>query len=735
MNNDTLDQLCGLVGIQADYRDIWGKPHRVSDASRRALLAAMGIEAGDEEQTVRSLLRWREQHWAEMLDPVAVVPAGKAACIEVRLPSGRLKETLHWSITLESGPRIEGNCAVADLEKRDRARAGGVEHHALGLALPPVDEIGYHRLQVLTSAGTPWDITLIVHPAAAYWPEALRPPHARTWGLGTQLYGLRSARNWGIGDFSDLVQVVDWAAAGGAGLVGINPVHALFPHNPDHRSPYSPSSRQFLNVLHIGVEDIPEYPECDAARALVSAPDFQAALKAARAAPLVAYREVAGLKLPVLEAIYAHFRQKHLGANSARAKAFRTFQQDGGTSLARFALYQALQEDFFRHDASLWGWPVWPEPYRQPDSPEVETFARRHAERVEWFQWLQWVADEQMARVSQAAETAGMAVGLYQDLAVGVDRAGAETWMHRSLFADEARVGCPPDDFSPLGQDWGLPPWIPHRLKAAGYAPFITMLRANMRHAGALRIDHVMGLMRLYWIPPGLTGAEGGYVGYPFRDLLGILALESQRNRCLVVGEDLGTVPDEVRTALAEVGVLSYRLFYFERQHDDHFLPPNWYPENALVAGSTHDLPTLAGYWQERDIEVRCQLGIFADAVACAARRAERAADRSRLLVALAREGLLPREMPLDASKLAALSPPLIQALGRYLARTPARLFLVQAEDMLAELDQANLPGTVDEYPNWRRKLALPIEAWPQDPNCVALTKVLATERPARPLR
>jgi (1->4)-alpha-D-glucan 1-alpha-D-glucosylmutase len=320
-------------------------------------------------------------------------------------------------------------------------------------------------------------------------------------------------------------------------------------------------------------------------------------------------------------------------------------------------------------------------------------------------------------------------VGLYRDLAVGVDLGGAETWSQQALYALDARIGSPPDDFNRFGQDWGLPPWVPQRLRDAAYAPYIAMLRANMRGAGALRMDHVMGLMRLYWVPPGMRGDQGAYVAYPFRDLLGILALESRRNRCLVVGEDLGTVPDAVRDAMHELGVLSYRLFYFERGEGGDFLAPGRYPKEALVAASTHDLPTLAGFWRGLDLDLRATLGMFPDEEERSRQSVSRGEDRARLLRALEREGLLPQGLALDPAGVPEMTPDLARALHRYLARAPAKIVLVQAEDMLGEADQVNLPGTTEAHPNWQRKLSLDLEAWAEDPRSVGLAEAMARER------
>jgi (1->4)-alpha-D-glucan 1-alpha-D-glucosylmutase len=657
-----------------------------------------------------------------------VTGAGTAIALILRLPETRLAKVHRWTVQREQGEVLTGEFLPAGLERLRLADQDDAELVALDWTLPAIFELGYHQVALHCDGATLAHMPLIVCPARCYEPPALAG-QARVWGLAVQLYGLRSSRNWGIGDYADLLRLIDFATEQGAALVGVNPLHALFPHNPQHCSPYSPSSRQYFNVLHLAVDALPELDACPEARALVDSDAFQSRLAALRDAEQVDYAGVGAAKFEVLECLYRHFRNQELVANTPSAHAFREFQARGGSELYRFALYHALQAHFHAADPALWGWPVWPEAYRDPGATAVRAFAVDHPDAIQYQQWLQWLAERQLADVGQRSLARGLGVGLYQDLAVGVDKGGAETWMHRDLYALDARVGCPPDEFNPLGQDWGLPPWIPQRLRQAGYAPFIAMLRANMKYAGALRIDHVMSLMRLYWVPPGLRGDEGAYVTYPLDDLLGILALESQRNRCLVVGEDLGTVPGEVRQALHELGVLSYKLFYFERSADGGFQPPAHYPEQSLVAATTHDLPTLAGFWKGEDIDLRTQLDLYPSEALRVEQIADRQEDRQRLLRALAQEGLLPESMNDDAANRADLPPALVTAILRYLARSPAKITLLQAEDMLGELEQANLPGTTDQHPNWRRKLSLNLEAWPDDPRVRAIAEGLAAER------
>ena len=694
MAND-LEGLCEQAGILPDYYDIWGTHHHASETTLHALLAAMAYAGTDADG---------------VLPPVVVSWFDQAMVIPLRLGPAQAGHGCAWRLRLEDGRLLEG---VIGADERD-------------IHLPDTGATGYHRLEVLQDGALLASTTVIVCPRTSHQPDGL----TRTWGLAVQVYALRSGNDWGLGDYADLIPAVDWAADAGAGLLGLNPLHALYPHNPHHCSPYSPSSRQFLNVLHIGVTALPEFAECPAAQAAVADPAFQTRLEALRQASLVDYAGVAALKYPVLGILYRHFCDHHLAKDTPLARRFRAFQDEGGEELRQFALYHALQEHFHALDAAIWGWPAWPEAYRCHDAPEVQAFAAANGERVEWQQWLQWLADRQLAASAERCRERGLAIGLYQDLAVGVDKGGAETWVHQDLYALEARVGCPPDDFNPRGQDWGLPPWIPQRLRAAAYAPYIAMLRANMKYAGALRVDHVMGLMRLYWIPPGMKGDAGAYVNYPFEDLLGILNLESQRNRCLIVGEDLGTVPDEVRHHLREAGVLSYKLFYFERQQDGHFFPSDWFPEQALVAASTHDLPTLAGFWLGKDIDNRTALNLYPRPEMREQQLRDRIDDRARLLADLAREGLLPDGVSQDPDATPALTPALIRAIHVHLARSRTRLALVQVEDMLGQVEQANLPGTVDEHPNWRCRYALAIEAWPSDERCQAMASSMTAERP-----
>ncbi|HUW37083.1 MAG TPA: 4-alpha-glucanotransferase [Rhodocyclaceae bacterium] len=724
--SEALRHLAELCGILPDYHDIWGNRYVVSDLTRRRLLSAMHLPV-DGDLTALAL-EFENRDWLRPLAPAMVLrTAATPPRIELTLPAAVAQQRCAWTLTLESGERQSGGFLLADLEAVAERSVAGTLYQRRALPLPLPLPAGYHHFE-LTGLGqegeAPARMLLIAAPDQCYLPPALREGR-RSWGPTVQLYGLRSQRNWGIGDFTDLKALLDLAAETGAGIVGVNPLHALFPDQPGQFSPYSPSSRLFVNVLYLDVEAVADFREQD----LAADPDFQARLRRLREAELVDYEGVAALKLAALDLAYRHFRAQHLAPGSDRGRAFRRFCAEQGDALASHALFEALQAHFRKRDAAVWGWPAWPPDYRDPQGPAVRAFAQAHAVETDFYAYLQWQAELQLAEAGDRSRRRGLSVGLYQDLAVGVNPGGAETWANQGVYAAAAHAGAPPDDFNLHGQDWGLPPFVPHRLRDVAYAPFISTLRANMRHCGALRIDHVMSLTRLFWVPAGAAAAEGAYVCYPIDDLLGILALESQRSRCLVIGEDLGTVPDGLRPALAALGVLSYRPLFFARDAEGDFLPPGAYPDRALVCIGTHDLPTLRGFWLGHDLATRAALELYPSEELRVSLLASRARDRPRLLQALAREHLLPEGMVTDPQAVPDITLELAVAVHRYLARSPAGVMAVQPEDVLGVIEQANLPGSIAEYPNWRRKLPLEIEQWRGDERFRALGEALRRER------
>ena len=731
--SDLLDQLSARCGILPEYTDNWGRAHPTSAATQCALLAAMGVAAQTEAEIAASLADIERRAWTRPLPPVQVVrELARPHRIALALPADRAALACRWRLHRESGVEDIGVFLPAELQETGRAEIDGCSYvrreFTLDLALEP----GYHRFVVecVEGDGLGGEMAFIVAPAVCYMPPAIQGA-GRVWGFAAQLYGVRSERNWGIGDFGDLRRMLEYCKEAGAGTVLLNPLHALFADAPEHAAPYSPSSRVYLNYLYLEVEAIADFAECAEAQARVHEPAFQAQLRALRAADQVDYRGVAALKATLLDPLYAHFRARHLDAGSERARAFRAFQAQHGASLRQHALFEALQEHFRARDSTTWGWPVWPEAYRDPHAEAVTVFCEAHLERVEYFEYLQWQAALQLGAAGTRSWELALGIGIMLDLAIGVAEGGAATWTRPELYALAASVGAPPDENITLGQNWGLPPWIPQQLADLAYAPFIELLRANMRDAGALRLDHVMGLQRQFWIARGQTIAEGAYVAYPIDDLLGILALESQRNRCLVVGEDLGTVPDSVRQALQPMAVLSTRLLYSERQDDGQLPPPYAWPVQAAVGVTTHDLPTLAGFWQGLDLDLRAQLQLFADTESRNHQVVARSEDCAKLLLALESEGLLPAGGGLQPVSFPEMTAELAAAMYTYLARAPSRLLLVQMEDGFGVREQPNLPGVVaPSYPCWRLKLPLNMEEWNGNVWLQGMLQALRQERP-----
>ncbi len=716
MDNDALlDLLVQRYGIQPGYHDIWGHYNRLSTTSRHRLLAALGLPVDDELALCDALDAHQQRDWLTPAPPVAVVPQ-HAIQIVLSLPETAIDGDLHWQLCEESGTQHHDRVPIAQLEHLAQRHINGHTYQRLRLTLPDLP-CGYHKLQVAEA-----QTSLIVVP------DRCQPlPTGRHWGLAVQLYAVRSERNWGIGDFADLQQIVTVAAAQGAVTIGLNPLHALFPDQPQRCSPYSPSNRCFINPLYLAIDSIDDFSESTEAQAILTEPAMQAELRRLRQTDWVDYAGVAAVKYSALRVLYEHFRTQHLAANSPRAAAFQAYVRDQGEPLRRQAIFETLNHWFHSLDPSVSGWHDWLRGFQHPDAETVAQQAEQQAHTVQFFQYLQWQCDLQLSQVAATAKSCGLRLGLYQDLAVGADSGGGEVWAERDCFALGARIGAPPDDFSPSGQDWGLPPWNPRALYDSAYRPYITILQAVMRHAGVLRIDHVMSLLRLFWIPPNCPATDGAYVHYPLADLMGILALESQRHRCAIIGEDLGTVPDEVRSALDATGVYSYRPLYFQKHWDadGRFQAPHEYPEQALVTATTHDLPTLAGFWAERDIDWRAKLNLFPRPEIASQQRHARAADRRELLTALQQQGLRPADM----NEAAPFSPELMLAIQQFLARSPAQLLMVQLEDVLGQIEQVNIPGTVDEHPNWCRKLEVPIEAWATWPEFITLGQRLRIER------
>jgi 4-alpha-glucanotransferase len=655
LDSTTLRRLAERVGILSEYLDQTGRETRqTSDETRRALLDAMRVESEDQLDT---------EDAEHLLAPVQ--------CRSERSegPGQGLSGQWEVEIRLESGETLHRH---------------GRDYLDLG-DLP----LGYHDVSVSADGKTEHQLLIVV-------PDRCVTPAEKSFGLTTNLYTIRSSRNWGIGDFNDLATLASWGGENGADFVGVNPLHTLMNRGTEI-SPYSPVSRLFRNPIYIDVENVPELSHAPDIHRRINAPELAAELEALRESPSVKYDQVAAVKGIALDALFRVFDEQVHRSGDRRARDYDAFVQRSGETLHRFATWMTIAE---REGSD---WRRWPAQLQEADSDEVRHFAAAHASRVRFHCWLQFEADRQLAEAARAGSSAGMRIGLYQDLAVGSAPNGADTWAFPDLFARGVNVGAPPDPYAPQGQDWGLPPIDPRALRRGRYRYFIELVRRAFAHSGALRIDHVLGLFRLFWIPQGKSGDHGAYVRYPTEDLLGILALESVRNDAIVVGEDLGTVPPEVAPMLEKWGVLSSKVMFFEREWDGRFKSAASYPSLALATADTHDMAPIAGFWAGRDVEVRRTVGLIDEREAQEQLNA-RDNDRNALLDRLAEETTLPRG---ESHSLAEV----IGGVHGFMGRAPSVLVGLALDDIALEKEPVNVPGVgPDRFPSWTRKMREPLE-------------------------
>ena len=574
------------------------------------------------------------------------------------------------------------------------------DNDTLWIKLPQL-ACGYYTLSAKTG-GKCRLVRLIVAPESVYQPKLLANG-GRMNGLTMHLYSLRSERNWGIGDFTDLLNLMKYAAEKKLDFVGINPLHALFTSKPAFASPYSPSSREWLNPIYLDVEKVGAFTYNEQLKNWLAQPKIRQRIAALRVTETVTYTAVWACKRDALQMAFNAFEQDTCEAAANERAAFEAFVLEKGKALQGFGLFEALDQYYSRPGQV--GWQTWPSEFHQPDGEAVEKFARSHEREIRFYMWLQWLCAEQLQEVNQAAAKYGVKLGIYGDLAVGVARGSADTWLNRQDYCMDVSVGAPPDPLGPTGQNWNLPPLNPSMLKHTGYEKFAHLLRENMRLYGVLRIDHVMALCRLWWVLNDKTADFGAYVHYDAEVTFAILALESQRNRCVIIGEDLGTVPDQARYLLNRYHVFSYKVMYFSKGWNGFQLPEE-YPEQAITVISTHDVAPLAGYWTGKDLDTMFKLGTLPDAAAFQTALDEREHDKADLLDKLKYTGCLGADVQMPAKA----DETLLAALHKYGALSRSKLYAVQLENLLGVIDNLNVPGVTEGYPNWAQKMPVSLE-------------------------
>ena len=621
------------AGIQTDFIDGQGHRHVTDEAALRIILDA---------------LPGRAPH--RLLGGVVVIRCGQPARTEF---AEAARFPLRWKI-------VAGLAVIAEGETGHRI-----------VDWPEDLPIGSYRLQLTDASSVTEEVPFIVAP-----PRAFGGDFDRCWLLAVQLYGIRSARNWGIGDFSDLEGLIELAAQLGADGIGLNPLHALFDDRPADCSPYSPNSRLFLNALYIDVERLAEFVPAAFA-------ESGSTIAELRQGDLVDYTAVAELKWRALRLAFERFKADQ---SPDRQQDFEKFRAERGPLLSRFACFEVLRHRFNKP------WWEWPKPWRQPDEAKCAGLRKGpDATEIEFVEFVQWTADRQLQACGDLATRLGMKVGLYLDVAVGVESGGFDAWNEQIAISRRLSVGAPPDPLNTAGQNWGLAGFNAAGLEIQSFEPYREMLRASMRHAGAIRLDHVLGLKRLYLVPHGFAADNGVYVQMPFEALLAATAQESAAHRCVVIGEDLGTVPEGFREQMADWGIWSYQVMMFERDDRGAFRGIEHYAPNALVTFNTHDLSSYAGWRRFSDLKLKRSLGIDPGE-----------SDDARWHAL----GMLT-----DTLRHHAIDGDDLYAIAAFLARTKSRLLTLSLEDLLGVIDQPNIPGTVNEHPNWRRRLPVAIDA------------------------
>ncbi|MDO8411080.1 MAG: 4-alpha-glucanotransferase [Phenylobacterium sp.] len=651
-----LEAFAAEAGVLVEWEDVHGQLRRTPPVTLRAVLAALSLPAATPAELQASRQR------------LSAAPPPDFVTAEVGQPFQPLGRPCgaHARLRLEGGE-------VLDIALDPQT----------GFTRQGVDLPGYHRLEVADQ-----EVTVAVAPAQAFGLDDLAP-HRRLWGQAVQLYSLRGRDPRPFGDFGDLAGFAEAAGRRGAAALAISPVHALFAADAERFSPYAPSSRLFLNGLY-------------ADPAAVLGDELGDLAPQPVGGDLVAWSTAIPQRLAALRRVHARFK----ASAPADLKAdLQSFEDEGGEDLRGHARFEAIHGTFFAREGAR-GWPDWPQTFHDPASPTVAAFATEHGDDVAFHIFVQWLADRSLARAQAAARAAGMPVGLITDVAVGMDPGGSHAWSRPQDLLAGLNIGAPPDAFQANGQDWGVTTFSPRALAASGYEGFLATLRSAMRHAGGVRIDHILGLRRLWVVPHGAGPTEGAYLTYPMQDLMRLIAIESHRHGVLVVGEDLGTVPAGLRETLNAGGVRGMQVLLFEQDEAGAFKAPEQWSPRACAMTTTHDLPPIAGWWRGADIDWRLRLQPDADEDQALALRSERETQRTALWAAFCEAGCAEGDRPSTEQ-----TGPVVDAAIGFLAKTPSELAILPIEDLLGLDRQPNLPGTTTEHPNWRRRLPGPAEA------------------------
>ncbi len=726
--------LADKKGIAREYLDATNKLVKISDESRKNVLEILGYPVEDEKALQLILDKEELEPFKNVLDPVQVINDEDLKQFYIRTPESFGEDenaTLSVSLKLEDGRVIERELPLEQVEIADFKSVAGTVYDIRRYSLISDLPYGYHECSVVVKANGKTlksiPMSLIITPVKMYTPESILNGK-KVWGVSSQLYSVRSRNNWGIGDFADLKQLLLGVHKCGGQFVGLNPMHAGYPAIPDESSisPYSPSSRNWVNIVYISVNSVPELAHCKEALDLINSEKFQQKLRVLRDKEYVDYRGVIEAKLQVLRMIFDNVKVDD--KRSSRGNKFNEFVERGGENLINFATYDAMQHYFYSQGVDAYSWEKFPKEYQDIHSTFVESWRKQHQQDVMFYCYLQFLAYEQLADAYNTAKNDGMLIGTYRDLAVGVAKQSCDVWADvDNVFRTKGSIGAPPDPLGPLGQNWGLAPMAPSALKACAYKPMIAMYKANMQSCGAIRIDHAAGLFRLWITKTCEPASTGAYVHYDMHDLLGIIALESHRNKCLVITEDLGTIPVELTKALRKVGAFSYKIFFDEKAQDGGYIAPRDYISQAMSALTTHDMPTLVGWWGCFDLDLGIKLGLYTQKEADDL-RAAREESKQRILDSLHGLGSISDSYTRNAKE-SVMNEELATAIQIHMCTGSCSLFSSQIEDWIGVDKPVNVPGTYTEYPNWRRKLTADLEDIFANQHVIDMTKSMTLAR------
>lgn len=727
---DGLEKLAKLYGISSDYLDVDKNIHYTTNEVRKFFLQNLGVPCQTEEQTQKQINLFEKQQYENGLDAAyAFFDNETDKKIKFYYPVDKAQETLSYQINAEDGKVYQGKINLAQEKAIESNNVDGQEYYTYMLDFLPDLPMGYFDISIISESNK-FSAFLIMAPQKCFLKEGMEEGQFHCYGLAAQLYALRSKQNMGVGDFGDAEALIPILVKNGCDVLGLSPLGMTSPQNRRDVSPYRALNRCFVNYLYLDLKKEPDYQNSQEVQLFVNNPDVQSEIKRLQQANMVDYYAVFQLKTKILRLMYAYFKQQ-----KSRKEAFEAWKKSKGKSLYNTCLFEALLEANSDSDYAK-DWRFWANNYDDIHSFETQKFAQSHQDDIDFYAYCHWLAALQLEKLAECCKKAGMKVGLYLDAPIGASASGVEVWQEKNVYAENMGVGAPVDPMCPKGQSWGFAPYHPLEIRKNKYRPFIELIRENMTSAQALRIDHAMGLMRLFWVyyVPNNPVVQGAYVYYNMKEMVAILCVESQRSKCLVIGEDLGTVPDGFREYMAEHGLMSNKVLFLETEKDGNYFAPNEYGYLALAQTTTHDQATAHGFWLNADLDAFEKCNLFVSEEQREKAFQNRQKERTLLTKAFIKEDVFvsdeEKQCALDSLDGHMVPKNIEKAFTAYVARSKSAIFLQRFEDVYKQVEMENIPGTIFEYPNWRIKSPVNIEEIDADNRFAEIFDLIKKERP-----